>query len=465
MSRHGSRRDFLQAGALTGFGFWIAGQAEADTTPARRPGPNDRLNIGIIGCGGQGRGNLNNVAGSENIIALCDVDHRPSNRGGPNPSPVDAFAAHPRATRYTDFRQMLDRERTLDAVVVSTPDHMHALAAIRAMRMGKHCYCEKPLTHDVWEARQMKEVARQNRVATQMGNQGTSNTRFREGVELVRSGALGTIREVHVWTNRPIWPQGMTEPAAAQAVPEGLTWDLWLGTATQRAYNQAYMPFRWRGWWDFGTGAIGDMACHTMNLPYLALNLGAPTAVSATSRQPVNNQAPPEGCTIVYEFPARRVPAGAGYARATELPAVRMTWYERGYPPRELFRGGLAKGQRPHESGFLIIGETGTMYSPHDYGGDWRLLPADQFRDHRPPQAVLPRSPGHHREWLRACKGGVAAMSNFDYASALTEAALLGNVAIRAGARIVWDAENLRITNNREANRFIRREYPRGWAI
>jgi predicted dehydrogenase len=312
----------------------------------------------------------------------------------------------------------------------------------------------------------MREVALRYGVATQMGNQGTSNNRFREGVEFIRSGALGPVREVHVWTNRPIWPQGMTRAADGEQVPDGVHWDLWLGTAPQRPYNRAYMPFAWRGWWDFGTGAIGDMACHTMNLPYMALNLGAPTAVSATARQQINDQAPPEGCSIVYEFPERTVPSGGGRAHTERLPAVRLTWYERGYPNRELFRGAVREGQNPHESGFLVIGERGTMYSPHDYGGSWRLLPEEQFRDQQPPAPTLPRSPGHHAEWIRACKSGPAALSNFvDYAGPFTEAVLLGNVALRAGMRIEWDSRNLRVTNNQDANRFVRREYRRGWEI
>jgi predicted dehydrogenase len=410
------------------------------------------------------------VARTENVVALCDVDQRPSNRGGPRPSPVEAFEAHPRATRYTDFRQMFDRQaREIDAVVVSTPDHTHAFAAITAMRLGKHVYCEKPLTHDVWEAREMKNVAQRQRVATQMGNQGTSNDGFRAGVEAVRSGAIGAVREVHVWTNRPIWPQGMTERPAGQAVPEHLTWDLWLGTAQQRPYNEAYMPFKWRGWWDFGTGAIGDMACHTMNLPYMSLNLTAPTQVTATlARGQRNNaEAPPEGCTMVYEFPSRRVPAGGGRAEAAELPAVRLTWYERGKPERALFRGALREGQEAPGSGCLIVGANGTLYTSSDYGDGWHLYPEEQFREFRPPQPSLPRQGGrHHQEWIRACKGGPAAMSNFvDYASQLTEAALLGNVALRAGVAIQWDSANLRVTNNREANNFVRREYRRGWTL
>jgi predicted dehydrogenase len=455
MSRKTTRRDFLKATAAGGVGFWIAGQASGN--PPRRPGANERLNIAVIGVGGRGGDNLSAVARTENIVALCDVDDRQNGQ---------AYTRFPQARRHHDFRQMLDRERNIDAVVVSTPDHQHAIAAITAMRLGKHCYCEKPLTHDVWEARQMKLTAAQHRVATQMGNQGTATDGLRRGVEVIRSGALGPVREVHVWTNRPIWPQGMTQAPAGEPVPQGVHWDLWLGTAPERPYNHAYMPFAWRGWWDFGTGAIGDMACHTINLAYMGLSLGAPTAVSATSRQQVNNQSPPEGCTITYEFPERRVQAGHGYREAATLPAVRLIWYERGRPSRELFRGAIAQGQDVPGSGCLIVGQTGTLYTPDDYGERWQLLPQEQFRGHQPPAPSLPRSPGHHAEWLRACKGGPPAVSNFvDYASQLTEAALLGNVALRAGRRIEWNTVELRVTNDRDANRFVRREYRRGWTI
>jgi predicted dehydrogenase len=458
MSRRASRRDFLKAGAVAGVGFWIAGDVGADQ-PARRPGPSDRLNVGVIGAGGQGSHNLHVVGRTENIVALCDVDDRRAAEGG-------AFRDFARATRYHDFRRMLDRERTLDAVIVSTPDHQHAIAGITAMRAGKHCYCEKPLTHDVWEARQMAEVARRQRVATQMGNMGTANDGFREGVEVIRSGVLGDIREIHVWTNRPIWPQGMTHRLATQETPTTMHWDLWIGTAPLRPYNVNYAPFKWRGWWDFGTGAIGDMACHTMNLPFMGLRLGAPTSVSAETRQAVNNESPPEGLTVTYEFPARTAAAGSH----EHLNAVRMKWYERGTPPRALFLGALREGQRPSGSGCLIVGANGTLYSPSDYGGEYHLLPAERYRDYRPPARSLPRVGGHHhQEWIRACKGGPAAMSNFpDYAAQLTETALLGNVAIRAGehgGRIVWDSEHLRVTNNEAANRLIRREYRRGWTI
>jgi len=455
MARRSNRRQFLQQTGLAGAGFWVTGVATdvyGDNPPARAPGANDRINIGVIGAGGQGSGNWNNVARNDetarrngvNIVALCDVDDRRA-RG--------AYARFPQATRYSDFRVMLERERNLDAVIVSTPDNLHAMASVMAMRLGKHCYTEKPLTHDVYEARLMKQVARERRVATQMGNHGTGRNGFRHGVDVIRAGGLGDVREIHVWTNRPIWPQGMTAALQAQPVPNGVHWDLWLGPAPTRPYNQGYMPFSWRGWWDFGTGAIGDMACHTMNLPFMGLRLGAPTSVSATTRQPVNDQSPPEGLTAVFEFPARG-----------KLPPVRMTWYERGYPSRDLFQG-LPANTRLSGSGCLLIGSMCSMYSPDDYGEQQRRLPEGNFNDVRVTEA-LPQSIGHHAEWLRAIRGGPAPLSNFaDYAAQLTETALLGNVAVRAGTRIVWDGERGRVTNSEAANRFVRREYRQGWTL
>src|SRR5262245_9833860 len=361
-----NRRDFLKASALAGVGFWAAGGVETQA----KQGPNERLNVAVIGCGGQGRSNLNNVANlKENIVALCDVDHRA--KGGPNPSPVSAFEAFPKATRYTDFRVMLEKQKDIDAVTVSTPDHVHAHASIMAMRLGKHCYCEKPLTHSVWEARQMKETAAKHKVATQMGNQGTSSEVLRSAVEVIRSGAIGDVREVHVWTDRPIWPQGIGRPKEEPKVPEGVHWDLWIGPAPMRPFHEAYMPFRWRGWWDFGTGALGDMACHTMNLPFMALRLGAPSTIVAETTDPVNREtAPGKGCRVTYQFPAR-----------DKMPAVTLYWYERRLPPMELLQGN-----KPTGSGALLIGAKGTMYSEGDYGGQRnRLLPEKQFRDYKPP--------------------------------------------------------------------------------
>src|SRR5262249_45164770 len=451
MSRRTSRRDFLKHSSAAGLGVWALAGVTAE---ARQAGPNERLNVAIIGAGGQGGGNLQNLerTGQVNTVALCDPGAR---RAGAS------FNRLPNVPRFEDFRQMLDRQRNIDAVAVSTPDHTHAAAAVLAMRMGKHCYCEKPLTHNVHEARVMRQIAAERRVATQMGNQGTSDGMLRRAVEIIQAGAIGPVREVHVWTNRPIWPQGQQRPKQVQPVPQGLHWDTWLGPATERPYHEAYLPFAWRGWWDFGTGALGDMACHTMNLPYMALRLEFPTTVVAEMAAAVPLESPPNGCKVTYEFPARG-----------ELPPVRLLWYERSRPPEALFRG-----QRQSESGCLMIGERGTLYSPSDYGGSYRLLPEENFRDYRPPQETLPRSPGHHREWVDACRGGRPAMSNFDYAGKLTETVLLGNVAMRVSTRqevdgretfigrITWDAQNLRATGLPAADQYIRREYPRGWPL
>ncbi|HXA80884.1 MAG TPA: Gfo/Idh/MocA family oxidoreductase, partial [Opitutaceae bacterium] len=271
MKHDKNRRQFLKQASLAGLGFWVAGGLRA----ADSKSPNEKLNVAVIGAGGQGAGDTNAVAGcGENIVALCDVDEERAK---------GQFEKYPKAQRYKDFRVMLDKQKDIDAVIVATPDHTHAIASITAMRLGKHVYCEKPLTHDVYEARMMRKVASEMRVATQMGNQGTSEPGMRRAVELLRAGVVGPVHEVHVWTNRPIWPQGQWAPNEAKPVPKTLDWDLWLGTAQERPYNPSYCPFSWRGWWDFGTGALGDMACHTANMAFMALKLGYPTSVQAES--------------------------------------------------------------------------------------------------------------------------------------------------------------------------------------
>jgi predicted dehydrogenase len=447
MSRRSTRRDFLKQTAVAGAGFWLAGGL---TEVHARPGPSERLNLAFIGAGGQGGGNLRDMSQTENIVALCDVDEQRA--GG-------AFKSHPKATRYTDFRVMLDKQKNIDAVVVSTPDHMHTIASVMAMRMGKHCYTEKPLTHDVAEARLMKETAAKHKVVTQMGNMGTGTDGFRTNVEIIRSGSLGPVHEVHVWTNRPgsFWRQGMAQRPKTQPVPKTLSWDLWIGTAPFRDYNRAYAPFDWRGWWDFGTGALGDMACHTMNLPYMALRLGFPTSVIAETDQAVNNESPPNGCRITYEFPAR-----------DKMPSVRLYWYEVRKPPDKLFQGEKISG-----SGSLIIGEKGTLFSNDDYGDRRRLLPLEAFKEFKPPERSLPRVTGappkqhpHRFEWLRACKNGKQPpLSNFDYAASLTEVVLLGNVAMRAGKKIVWNHDKMQAVGLPQADQYIRRTYRKGWTL
>jgi predicted dehydrogenase len=441
-----TRRDFLKTTAAASAGFWVAGQDDisAQQQPPVQAAAGERVNVAAIGAGGRGADDIRGVlaTGQANLVALCDVDDA---RAAPT------YRQHPSVPRWYDFRAMLERQRDIDAVIVATPDHMHCHAAVMAMRLGKHVYCEKPLTHDIWEARKMKEVAQTARVATQMGNQGTAGNDFRRAVEVVQSGALGDVREVHIWTNRPIWPQNINRPTGTPEVPTTLDWDRWLGPAPQRPYNAAYLPFNWRGWWDFGTGAIGDMACHTMNLPFMALKLGYPTSVVAELTTPLNSETAPEGAKVTYEFPQRG-----------NLPALTLYWYERRRPPE-----ALLMGQRFTNSGSIMVGSAGSMLTTDDYGARNTLLPVNQFQGFQNPQPTLPRSPGHYREWIDAIRGGRPAMSNFvDYAALLAEVALLGNLAMRMnGQRVVWNAETMTAVDLPAANPFIHREYRRGWDL
>jgi predicted dehydrogenase len=428
------RREFLKQSASTGAGLWLGGHAALAQTRS----PNEKLNIALIGVGGQGGGNLRNVQ-SENIVALCDIDEG---------TLAKAAQRFPKAATYHDFRKLLER-RDIDAVVVSTPDHTHAVAAAWAMQQGRHVYCEKPLTHSIYEARTLADLAARKKVATQMGNAGHSGGGQRRLVELVQSGAIGPVREVHTWTDRPIWPQGIDRPAERPSVPSSVHWDLWLGPAPERPYHPAYHPFKWRGWWDFGTGALGDMGCHGLDAAFWALKLGAPTAVEAAGPPP-HVETAPKWMIVWYDFPARG-----------DLPPVRLTWYDGGkLPPASLFQGA-----RIVDNGTLFIGEKGTLYVPGSYGGGHRLLPAEKFADFRPPAPSIPDSPGHHEEWIAACKTGSATGTGFAYATALTEMVLLGNVAYRVGKKIEWDSAKLDATNCPEAQPLIRPEYRTGWSL
>lgn len=439
MTKRTNRRTFLKQSALAGTGLALAGCQQLQTNGS----PNEKLDIGIIGAGGKGGGEAKNASG-ENVVALCDVDF------------VRAAATikrFPRARIYTDYRVMLEKEK-LDAVTVSTPDHHHFAASMIAMQLGKHVYCQKPLTHSLWEARQMLLTSRQYKVATQMGNQGTANEALRSAAELVRAGGIGAVSEVHTWTNRPIWPQGMGRPDGSKDVPATLSWDLWLGPAPKRPYHDGYCPFAWRGWWDFGTGALGDMACHVVNLPFLALELTAPTSVSAESSG-VNEETAPLSSKIVYQFPAHgdRAP-------------VTLYWYDGNNLPSKSILGSDVELTN---NGSILVGDKGTLYSPGAYGSEFFLLPEDRFKDYKPPLQTLPRTPGgekgHMGEWISACKGGRPAMSNFEYSVPLTEAILAGNLALRSGQPIEWDSEKLEVTNHADANRFVRREYRDGWTV
>ncbi len=456
MSRKRTRRDFLRHTVYAGTSLWMLSTTGCEafrmTARPRRISPHEKLNIAGIGVGGQGHGDLKEFGEKcgQNIVALADVDHAQA---------ANTFKLFPEAKRYWDFREMLDKQdKQIDAVVVATPDHTHAVAAMAAMRMGKHVYVEKPLTHDVYEARMLTQAARKYGVVTQMGNQGTADNALRTSVEIVRSGAIGPVREAHVWTNRPIWPQGIPYPPETPPVPSTLNWDLWLGTAPKRPYNPAYAPFKWRGWWDYGTGALGDMACHTANMAYMALRLGSPTSVEAESSNDMHGASWPTWSIITYQFPARG-----------ELPPVKLVWYDGGDNKPAKALDAIRKfipGEELPSSGSVVVGDKGILYSAANYGEGFKLLPEKDFEGYTPPAPTLPRAPkGHYQEWVDACKGVGKPMSNFDYAGPLTETVLLGCVALRAGEKIIWDGPRMKVTNCPKANDHIRREYRKPWTL
>lgn len=435
-----SRRDFVGAAAVAA-AFTIVPRHVLGG--AGNTAPSDKLNIAGIGVGGRGAGDIGEVS-SENIVALCDVDWR--NAAG-------TFKKYPKAKQYRDFRKMLDKEnKNIDAVVVATPDHTHAVATMMAIKMGKHVYCEKPLAHDIFEVRKVTDAAREAKVATQLGNQGQASEGTRLVCEFIWDGAIGPVREVHSWCNRPISPRGQGRPKDTPPVPDGLSWDLWLGTAPERPYHPCYLPFSWRGWWDFGTGVLGDIGCHQFAPIFRALKLGYPTSVEACSSG-VNSETAPLASIVRYEFPARG-----------DMPPVKLTWYDGGLmPPRpaELEEGRRYGGADSN----LYVGDKGKMLGH-------RLIPEARMKEYKSPPKTLPRSPGHHKEWLLACKGGPPARSNFELSGPMAEVVLLGNIAVRMGKmiyekglKLYYDGPNMRITNMPEANKYIRREYRKGWTL
>ena len=426
------RRDFL-AGAS------VAGLSAPGLVSAAVFGANERLDIGVIGVGGRGAGDLAAVSG-ENIVALCDVD-----------SDRLAIAAkkHPKAVMYADYRRMLDRS-DLDAVVVATPDHHHAVATMRALRRGLHVYCEKPLTHTVHEARMLASEAAKRKVATQMGTQNHQHPGYLRLVELLQSDAVGPIREAHIITDRPgrFWAQGVSMPKERPATPSSLSWDLWLGPAESRDYHPAFVPFRWRGWWDFGCGAIGDMAIHLMDPAFWGLDLnghGGTVRVSSMGPRPHVHSGPTWMITK-FEFGQRG-----------ERPPVDVFWYEGVAQPPASVAAELPM------NGSLFIGDKGRIACAH--GKSPQLLPEETFRDFEPPKPFLPESPGHHRQWIDAAKTGSATGSHFGYAGPFTEIVLLGNVAYRVGETIEYDSKKLKVTNNRAANDLLGKEYRKGWGL
>ena len=437
-----SRRHFLATTAAATAAFTIVPRHVLGG-PGYTP-PSDKLNIAGVGVGGMGGVNVHGCE-SENIYALCDVDKKHAAR---------TFKKYPKAKKYTDYRKMLEKEKSIDAVIVATPDHNHAVVAMAAMSLGKHVFVQKPMTNTIYEARMLTEAARKYKVATQMGNQGHAGEGNRLMCEWVADGAIGQVHEVHAWTDRPggRWAQGIERPEETPRVPRTLDWDLWLGPAPYRPYNPAYLPFAWRGWWDFGTGSLGDMGCHIMDTPVWVLNLGHPTSVEAIST-PVNLETAPLSSIVTYHFPARG-----------KLPPVKMTWYDGGLMPRKPEE--LEEGRRmgDNDGGVLLEGDKGTIMCGC-YGNNPRLIPETKMAAYEQPAKTISRSPGINKGWIEACKGGQPASSNFDVSGPLTEIVLLGNLALRTGKRLEWDGPNMKVTNFPEANEYVHREYREEWSL
>jgi len=430
-----SRREFIMgAAAAATFTFIPRGVLGG---PRYIP-PSEKLNVACIGVGGMGASDVGQMS-TENIIALCDVDWKHA---------ADTFKRLPNAKKYRDFREMLDKEdKNIDAVTVSTPDNTHAVAAMMAIKMGKHVYCQKPLTHDVFEVRQLTEAARKYKVMTQMGIQIHAENSVKLVVEIIKSGMIGKVQKVDIWSNKD-WGGG-TRPTESEPVPETLDWDLWLGPAPWRPYHSTYLPGNWRRWWDFGTGTLGDMGCHIIDPAFWALDLKYPISVEAHPTK-FNNETYPQGTAVQWEFPERG-----------ELPAVTVTWYDgvKSPPlPKE-----LDPGRKLPDQGGLYYGEKGTILAPH-MGGP-RLIPESKMIGFKAPEPFLGRGVDHYQEWIRACKGGPKPSANFDYSGPLSETILLGNVAARAGEKLYWDGPNFKITNLPEAEKYLKREYREGWRL
>jgi predicted dehydrogenase len=417
--------------------------------------PSERVNVAGIGCGGMGGGDIaTHAKNGANIVALCDVDETRA---------AGIFNAFPKAPRYKDFRILLDKEeRNIDAVTVGTPDHIHAVATMAALNRGKHVYCQKPLTHTLFECREITKAAKAKGVMTQMGNQGHASEGSRLTNEWIQAGIIGDVREVHVWSDRAgkLWKQGIARPTDTPPVPGTLDWDLWLGPIRERPYHPAYAPHNWRGWWDFGTGALGDMGCHIIDHPVWALQLGAPTSVEA--RTTLDGSVLPDGkpnfdsypiaAMITYEFPARG-----------KLPPVTMTWYDGGLMPPT--PAEMPAGRKLPDNGVLYVGSRGKMFHS-SHGGMPELLPGDLREAALQVPKAMQRSPGHYEEWLLACKGGAKPVSNFEYSGPMTETVLLGVLALRApGTRLKWDSEALQVKNAPDVNQYVHTDYRPGWSL
>jgi predicted dehydrogenase len=459
-SNRPSRRDILKAGAAT---------AVFTIVPRHVLGgrgfvpPSDKVNIALIGAGGQGRTNLRELFKQDDaqVVAVADPAesyslqqfyYKDIGGRGPTKAEIEKHYAGKtpnfRCTGYEDFRVLLEREKAIDAILCATPDHLHAYVSAFAMRAGKHVYCEKPLTHNLWEARQIAHIAREAHVATQMGNQGHSSNGIRETCEWIWSGALGRVREVHAWVSAKRWNPTLTgRPTDTPPVPAGLNWDLWLGPREARPYHPAYFPVAWRDFWAFGSSNLGDFGCHDLDAACWALDLHAPVSVEARPAGSTDADIGPHGAIAYYHFAAK------------DRPPVRITWYDGGLAPER--PAGLPASERLPGRGVLFVGEKASLLCG-GAGGKARLLGSNGAS---PPPQSLPRSPGHHRDWLDACKGGKPAGSNFDYGARLTEIVLLGVLALRSGRKITWDAANLKAKGLPGADAIIKESYRPGWEV
>lgn len=437
MSRRISRRSFIQqtslAAAMASGYFINPGPLKASTSP------NERLNIAAIGATNRAGANIQGCA-SQNIVAIADIDSDLLEKG---------CAPYPNARKYEDYRIMLEKEGDkIDAVLVGTPDHSHAPASAMALRMGKHVYCEKPLAHTVFESRTLANLAKEKNLKTQMGTQIHAGDNYRRVVELIEQGAIGAVKEVHVWAGAVYTGGKFTTDKPA---PKNVNWDLFLGPAPERPYSEGVHPFNWRRFWDYGTGSLGDFGCHFMDLVHWALKLRNPVSVHATgpAYEPVST---PAWCVCEYQYPAR-----------DKLPPVKLVWYDSGKRP-ELLKTLKDKNGNGFDwgGGQIFVGEKGMLLS--DYGRHV-LLPEDKFVDYKRPEAYIPASIGHHEEWIDAIKNDKTTTCNFEYSGALSESVLLGTVSFRAGEKIEWDAENLKVTNSEKAQQFVHKEYRKGWTL
>ncbi len=459
-----SRRDFVKgACSLSAFAivprFVLAGAGE---TP-----PSEKINIACIGVGDQGVRVMNEYLKMPEvrIVAVCDVNQSgiyPGNQTkGREPAKaiVEKFYAeqspagsYKGCAAFNDYRQMLAELKDFDAVLIATPDHTHAVISIAAMQAGKHVHCQKPLTHSAFEARQLAEAAKKYKVATQVFTAIQASESTRQLCEWIWAGAIGPVREVHNWSNRPVWPQGLERPKDTPPVPEGLDWDLWLGPAPYRPYHPAYHPFNWRGWLDFGTGALGDMGCYSFDTIFRVLKLKAPESVQAVSSG-VNTETYPNQSIVTYKFPARG-----------DMPPVTLIWYDGGRKPKRPPELEADKEFGEGNGGILFVGDNGKILCDFQ-GTNPRIIPDSKMQAYKPPAPTLPRSIGHNQEWFRACRGGEPAGANFEIAGPITETLMLGNVTLRFKEPIKWDSPSLKVTNIPEANKYLRRDYRQGWTL